>query len=78
MGPPLFSFALVPIVSKLRLKYEHIGVRITAYMDDINLNFEEINEETMQVIPDLVDELEEVGIIANREKSSALPPPGHM
>ena len=31
----------------------------------------------MQVIPDLVDELEEVGIIVNREKSSALPPPGH-
>lgn len=46
-------------------------------MDDINLNFKEINEETMQVIPDPVDELEEVGIIVSREKSSALPPPGH-
>ena len=73
MGPPLFCFALVPIVSK----YEPKGVRITAYMDDINLNFKGINEETMQVIPDLVDELEEVGIIVNREKSSALLPPGH-
>ena len=69
--------ALVPIVSKLRSKYEPIGARITASMDDINLNFKEINEETMQVIPDLVDELEEVGIIVDREKSSALPPPGH-
>ena len=78
MGPPLFCLALVPIVSKLKSKYEPKGVRITAYMDDINLNFKEINEETMQqVIPDLVDELEEVGIIVNREKSSALTPPGH-
>ena len=39
MGPPLFCFALVPIDSKLRSKYEPTGVRITAYMDDINLNF---------------------------------------
>ena len=48
-------------------------------MDDINLNFKEINEETMQqVIPDLVDELEEVGIIVNREKSSHFPRQGTM
>ena len=39
MGPPLFCLALVPIVSKLRSKYEPERVRITAYMDDINLNF---------------------------------------
>ena len=77
MGPPLFCFALVPVVSKLRIKYEPLGVSIKAYMDDINLNFKEITEEAMQVVPDLVNELREVGIVVNRRKSSALPPPGH-
>ena len=77
MGPPLFRFTLVPIVSKLRVKYEPLGVRIKAYMDDINLHFKEITEDAMQVLPDLVDELQAVGIIVNKRKSSALPPPGH-
>lgn len=77
MGPHLFCFVLIPIVSKLRTKYELLGVRIKAYMDDINLHFKEISEDAMQVIPDLVDELEAVGIIVNRRKSSALPPPRH-
>ena len=78
MGPPLFCFTLVPIVSKLRVKYEPLRVRIKAFMDDINLHFQEITEDAiMQVLPDLVDELEAVGIIVNKRKSSALPPPGH-
>ena len=46
-------------------------------MDDINLHFKEITEDAMQVVPDLVDELEAVGIIVNRRKNSALSPPGH-
>ena len=71
MGPPLFCFTLVPIVSKLRVKYEPLGVRIKANMDDINLHFQEITEDAiMQVLPDLVDELEAVGIIVKKRKSS--------
>lgn len=77
MGPPLFCFVLVPIVSKRRTKYEPLGVRIKAYMDDITLHFKAIIEDAMQVVPDLVDELEAVGIVVNRRKSSALPPPRH-
>ncbi|CAB1119445.1 unnamed protein product [Ectocarpus sp. CCAP 1310/34] len=77
MGPPLFCFILVPIVLKLRAKYDHLGVCLKAYMDDISLHFKNITAENIQVIPDLVDELEAVGIIVNRGKSSALPPPGH-
>lgn len=77
MGPPLFCFVLVPIVSKLRAKYEPLGVSIKAYMDDINLHFKEITEDAMQVVLDLVDELQAVGVVVNRRKSSALPPPGH-
>ena len=64
-------------MSKLRAKNEPLGLSIKAYMDDINLNFKEITEEAMQVVPDLVNELREVGIVVNRRKSSALPPPGH-
>ncbi|CAB1115520.1 unnamed protein product [Ectocarpus sp. CCAP 1310/34] len=77
MGPPLFCFILVPIVLKLRAKYDHLGVCLKAYMDDISLHFKNITAENIQVIPDVVDELEAVGIIVNRGKSSALPPPGH-
>ncbi|CAB1119993.1 unnamed protein product [Ectocarpus sp. CCAP 1310/34] len=77
MGLPLFCFILVPIVLKLRAKYDHLGVSFKAYVDDISLHFKNITAENIQVIPDLVDKLEAVGIIVNRGKSSALPPPGH-
>ena len=77
MAPPLFSFTLFPIVSELRVKYDPLGVRINAHMDDINVHLKEITAEAVQVLPDLVDELEAVGIVVNKRKSSALPPPGH-
>ena len=62
MGPPLFCVTLIPIVSKLRIKYEPLGVRIKANMNDINLHFRAIAEDAMQVLQDLVDQLEAVGI----------------
>ena len=77
MGPPLFCFVLVPITQKLNRKYEHLGVSLTAYMDDITLHFKTITASTTPVIADLVDELQAAGIVVNRAKSSALPPPGH-
>ena len=77
MGPPLFCFIITPTVSNLRPKYEPLGVRIEAYMDDVKLHFKEITEEVMQVVPDLIDELRTVDIKVNRAKSSALAPPGH-
>eukprot|EP00903_Cladosiphon_okamuranus_P006087 g5997.t1 len=77
MGPPLFCFILVPIVLKLRGKYERPGVSLQAYMDDISLHFKKITAENIQVIPDLVDELEAMGIV-NRGKCAVLPPPGHI
>ena len=63
MGPCPLCFVLVPIVSKLRAKHEPLGVRIKAYMDDINLYFKEITQDDMQVVPDLVEELEVVDTI---------------
>ena len=68
MGPPLFGFVLVPMVPKLRAKYEPIRV----YKGLHGRHYPH-----MQVVPDLVDELEAVGVIVNRRKSSVLPPPGH-
>ena len=62
MGPPLFCFVIAPIASKLRPKYEPLGVRIEAYKDDVNLHFKEITEKVMQEVPDLIDELRAVGI----------------
>ena len=52
-------------------------IKAQIYMDDMNLHFQEMAEDAMQVLPDLVDELEAVGIIVNKGESSALPPPGH-
>eukprot|EP00903_Cladosiphon_okamuranus_P013938 g12964.t1 len=77
MGPPLFCFVLVPILIKLNHKYEPLGVSLTAYMDDISLHFKEITATTILVIQDLVHELQAAGIVVNRGKSSALPPPRH-
>lgn len=77
MGPPLFCFVLIPIIQKLNRKYEHLGVSLKADMDDINLLFKEITATTIPVIADRVEELPAAGIIMNRGKSSALPPPGH-
>ncbi|CAB1119527.1 unnamed protein product [Ectocarpus sp. CCAP 1310/34] len=48
MGPPLFCFILVPIVLKLRAKYDHLGVSLKAYMDDISLHFKNITAENIQ------------------------------
>eukprot|EP00903_Cladosiphon_okamuranus_P019868 g18261.t1 len=59
-------------------EYERLGVSLKAYMDDISLHFKNITAENIQVIPDLVDELEAVGIIVNRGKCAVLPPPGHI
>lgn len=77
MGPPLFCFVLVSIVIKLNHKHEPLGVCLKAYMHDISLHFKEITATTIPVVQDLVDELQAAGIIVNRGKSSALPPPGH-
>lgn len=73
IGPPLFCLILVPII-KLQKKYEPLGVSIKAYMDDINLHFQELTEESLKALSDLEDGLTEVGIIVSRRKSSALPP----
>ncbi|CAN0344777.1 unnamed protein product, partial [Scytosiphon promiscuus] len=78
MGPPLFSLILVPIVLKLQEKYEPLGVSFKAYMDDITLHLKVLTEESVQAMTDLVSELDKVGIVVNRAKSSALPPPGHV
>ncbi|CAB1116596.1 unnamed protein product [Ectocarpus sp. CCAP 1310/34] len=48
MGPPLSCFILVPIVLKLRAKYDHLGVCLKAYMDDISLHFKNITAENIQ------------------------------
>lgn len=77
MRPPLFCFVLIPIIQKLNRKYEHLGVSLKAYNDDITLLLKEITATIIPVITDLVDELQAAGIIVNRGKSSALPPPGH-
>ena len=45
LGPPLFCFVIIPNVSKLRPKYEPLGVRIEACMDEVRLHFKEITEE---------------------------------
>ncbi|CAN0235475.1 unnamed protein product, partial [Scytosiphon promiscuus] len=78
MEPPLFSLILVPIVLKLQEKYEPLGVSFKAYMDDITLHLKVLTEESVQAMTDLVSELDKVGIVVNRAKSSALPPPGHV
>ncbi|CAN0359962.1 unnamed protein product, partial [Scytosiphon promiscuus] len=78
MGPPLFSLILVPIVLKLQVKYEPLGVSFKAYMDDSTLHLKVLTEESVQAMTDLVSELDKVGIVINRAKSWALPPPGHV
>ncbi|CAN0303380.1 unnamed protein product, partial [Ectocarpus fasciculatus] len=74
MGPPLFCLILIPIIDKLRRKYEPLGVTLKAYMDDITLHLRDITPDTVQAMTDLVQELAEVGIIVNRAKRLALPP----
>ncbi|CAN0281774.1 unnamed protein product, partial [Scytosiphon promiscuus] len=78
MGPPLFSLILVPIVLKLKEKYELFEVSFKAYMNDITLHLEVLTEESVQGMTDLVSELDKVDIVVNRAKSSALLPPGHV
>ena len=78
MGPPLFSLILIPIILKLQEKYKPLGVAFKAYMDDITLHLQDLTEETIQAMTDLVNELAAVGIVVNRAKSLALPPPGHV
>ena len=78
MGPPLFCLTLVPILTEMRERYQDLGVNVQAYMDDITLHLQDVTTETMQAMTDLVHELAEVGIVVNRRKSSALPPPEHV
>ena len=76
MGPAMFCLALRPRLKRLREEFEGEGVEAFVYMDDVSLGLTRITADTVRAFAFLRQEVEDIGIVVNPDKTIALPPKG--
>ena len=78
MGSAMFCLALRPGLKSFREEFDGDGIEAFAYMDDVSLGLTRITDDTVRAFAFLRQELQDIGIVKNPDKTVALPPKGHL
>lgn len=78
LGLALFCMSSGTNLEKVRTQFEPQGVEVVAYMDVIGMALFELNAAAVQAVTCLKTKLLEMGVVTNKAKTVALPPPVHV